>query len=118
MTVLGGCGGTATDLATGDVRQHVATYEPTGGAGDALLPGTLVVTDYGCVLVQAGDTRVLPVFPADEVAWEDGALVFRDEQYADGDEVSFAGGESGPADEVEGAPAACTGEAETAWTVG
>lgn len=70
---------------------------PRPDAGmDALLEGTLR-TDGGCVRVEFDGGAAMPTFPAGEVEWADGVLVWRGESYSDGDPIALGGGFGGTA---------------------
>ncbi|MEH1126948.1 hypothetical protein [Micromonospora sp. CPCC 206061] len=88
-----------------------ATYQATTALGEgdgAALDGTLA-TRGECLVVETDDgSVVVPVLPASATTWDGGAerLTIGSSEYRVGDRVSFGGGYSGRAPDVE-IPSAC-----------
>ena len=77
------------------VLGEVALRDPDGMSMHALARGTLV-REGGCLYVESGGRRLLPVFPRGRVAWDGAVLVFDDEEHRLGDEIVLGGGLSRP----------------------
>ena len=72
----------------------VAVYPAPDYGMDALLDGTVRLND-GCLVVEGGEgTTAVPVFPSDDVTWDEDSklLTWRGETYSDGDAISLGGG--------------------------
>lgn len=97
--VLAGCSGGSTDT--------LATYDARGAGMDALLVGTVRITDT-CVTVVEGALVTVPAFDGG-ASVEDGVLRFRGTDYPDGAAIELGGGE---ADDLSGVriPAGCPTE--------
>lgn len=86
----------------------IATYDSGGSGMDALLSGTLSITD-ACVTVTGPDgTRSTPAFDGG-ARLRDGVLVFHDREYADGARIELGGGETTALSRVR-LPAGCPTE--------
>ncbi|GAB3518291.1 hypothetical protein [Arthrobacter monumenti] len=111
--IVSGCSGGGD---TEPVDAQVATYSPMTMAGAMqTLKGTLIV-DEGCVYIDDGETRWLPVFPEGLASWEKTALVMDGQEYAAGEEVAVEGGKTaGPAMQGEQVPEGC--ETTNRWIV-
>lgn len=81
---LGGCAG------AGDGT--LATYDSGGAGMDALLSGTLSITE-DCVTVEGGDQVTVPAFDGG-VELADGVLRVRGVDYTDGAKIELGGGEA------------------------
>lgn len=112
--VLTACSSSATTSPSGPAGPAVATYQGKPGSGgfQAMLEGTVSVTN-GCVTItdNTGAT-VTPVFPENQVEKADApsVLVFRGTAYKEGASLKLTGGESSGRE----LPAGCPG---TAWMV-
>lgn len=84
--LLTGC---ATGAGSG--TSPLATYPRPDAGMDALLEGRLVITER-CVWVASGGVRSVPVFPEGDAELRDGALHWRGDEYADGDDIALGGG--------------------------
>ncbi|MBM6399008.1 dihydrolipoamide dehydrogenase [Phycicoccus sonneratiae] len=102
-------------MACGDpAPPNVATYDADGSGMDALLVGTLRVTE-ACVTVEGEDgSPTVPVFPRGEVSTGADGLEFGGRTYADGDRIELGGGEGAPGASA-GIPAGCPDVAR--WVV-
>jgi hypothetical protein len=80
----------------------LATYDSGGAGMDALLSGTLSITDE-CVTVEAGDEVTVPAFDGG-VELVDGVLRFHGADYADGAKIELGGGETSALGEVRMPP--------------
>ncbi|WP_299447089.1 dihydrolipoamide dehydrogenase [uncultured Phycicoccus sp.] len=81
---LGGCSGAGGG--------PVATYDSGGAGMDAMLSGTLSITE-DCVTVDGGDQVTVPAFDGG-VELADGVLRFRGVDYTDGAKIELGGGET------------------------
>jgi hypothetical protein len=81
-----------------DLVAPVAIHDGTWNYDDALIEGTLVEED-GCLVLIAGDQRILPAFADDGVIWDPPShtLTVRGVQFRPGEPASFGGsGTHGP----------------------
>ncbi|WP_434810819.1 hypothetical protein [Microbacterium sp. bgisy189] len=102
--MLSGCGTIEPEIV-------VATYDPSGEGGfGSGIEGRLVVDVDGCLAVdlETGE-RVVPVFPAPEIAVDGDLVSYRGDDLTGGDAVTLPGGFS----EVSELPDACEGAGET-----
>lgn len=98
---LGACGAFPSSAPP-----NVATYQSEGSGMDALMSGTLRITD-ACVTVEGeGGAVTIPTFPRGQVALGADGLEFNGHTYADGDPIELGGGE-GPAGDRSGVPEGC-----------
>ena len=82
---------------------------------DALLRGTLRLSN-GCVTVEGTDgSLAVPVFPSGDASWRDGVLTWQGREYREGDSVEFGGGGGVPS-KIQYLPEGC-GDRQT-WIVG
>ncbi|GAB3602546.1 dihydrolipoamide dehydrogenase [Microbacterium aureliae] len=89
---LAGCAGGPVGGGEVPASGPLAVYPRPSAGMDALLIGEVALVD-GCVVVRNADATALPVFPAGDAAWRDGdTLVWRDDEYQVGDEISLGGG--------------------------
>ncbi|MBB4140290.1 hypothetical protein [Microbacterium invictum] len=84
--LLAGCA-----APTGSGSSALATYPRPEAGMDALLEGTLIISDR-CVWVRSQGMRNVPVFPEGDAEVRDGVLIWRGTEYADGDSISLGGG--------------------------
>ena len=94
--LIAGCSSTGSEMMPGQdqVPQSgpLAMYpKPTDGM-DALLEGTLTVTDDCVTIAHSDGTRSVPVFPAGDASWNEGVLSWRGGEFGEGDPISVGGG--------------------------
>ncbi|MBM6404175.1 hypothetical protein JQN72_07950 [Phycicoccus sp. CSK15P-2] len=82
--LLGGCSGTGASGA-------LATYDAGASNDDAMLTGTLSITDE-CVTVDDGSAVTTPAFVGASLS--DGVLRYRGAEFADGARIELGGGET------------------------
>lgn len=92
LTTLAGVVAVGLAGCSGSGGGALATYDSRGGGMDALLSGTLSITD-DCVTVQGGDQVTVPAFDGG-VELADGVLRFRGVDYVDGAKIELGGGEA------------------------
>ncbi|MEX0781392.1 MAG: hypothetical protein WD557_02000 [Dehalococcoidia bacterium] len=83
-------------LTPEDLVAPVAIHDGTWNYDDALIEGTLVEED-GCLVLLAGDERVLVAFPDDRVTWDPPShtLTVRGVEFRPGDPARFGGSGGG-----------------------
>lgn len=92
LTTLAGALAIGLAGCSGSEGGTLATYDSGGAGMDALLSGTLSITD-DCVTVEGGDQVTVPAFDGG-VELADGVLRFRGVDYADGAKIELGGGEA------------------------
>ena len=88
MLMLTGCAVFGPQVPT---EGPIAVYPRPDAGMDALLEGTLRITDE-CVWVEAYGRDVVVVFPAGDASVDDHRLTYLDREYVDGDDISLGGG--------------------------
>lgn len=77
------------------------------GGDDALLEGTLKVSDSCLVIVDATGRTLLPIFQRPRTTWDGTALTYNGRPYTDGSSISLGGGYNDEPLDVDYAPEGC-----------
>ena len=104
---LAGCSG--TDGGTGVVEGGPVAYVAASGDGgdDALLEGTLHVSDTCVVIVAEFGQTLLPIFQRPRTAWDGTTLTYNGKPYTDGSSISLGGGYYDEPRDADYAPQGC-----------
>lgn len=107
VLALAACSG--PEGGTGIVEGGPVAYvtPSTDGGDDALLEGTLQVSDSCVVIVDASGQALLPVFQRPRTTWDGTTLTYNGKPYTDGSTISLGGGYNDEPLAADYAPEGC-----------
>lgn len=104
---LAACSGPegGTGIVEGGPVAYVAAS--SDGGDDALLEGTLKVSDSCVVIVDEFGQTLLPIFQRPGTAWDGTTLTYNGKPYTDGSSISLGGGYYDEPRDADYAPQGC-----------
>ena len=107
MLVLAACSG--PEGGTGIVEGGPVAYgaASSDGGNDALLEGTLKVSDSCVVIVDELGQTLLPIFQRPRTTWDGTTLTYNGKPYTDGSSIRLGGGYYDEPRDADYAPQGC-----------